>query len=158
MKWVTRARPKTDRIACPWLIRRFIDPEAEIIYIPADQVLNAAEELGAHSFDAPGATYTHQSRPGGGEWCTFETLIDAYQLTRDPALMRLAAIVHAADITMDLDTDPLGRGLLAIGVGGLDVEPDDQQLLRHGTFVYDALYAWCNQQGSSGSTDDRGSR
>jgi hypothetical protein len=146
MKWITRARPKTDRIACPWLILRFIDTEAEIIYAPADQVLSTAIESGAHAFDAPGAEYTHQPALGGGERCTFETLIAAHGLGGDAALARLADIVHAADITADLDRDPLGPGLLAIGLGGLDVEPDDQQLLRKGMFVYDALYAWCNQQ------------
>jgi hypothetical protein len=152
MKWVTRARPKTDRIACPWLIRRFIDPEAEIVYAPADQVLSAAEELGGHSFDAPGATYTHSRSPdGSGEQCTFETLIEAYDLDDDPALRRLAAIVHAADVSADVDKDPLGPGLLAIGVGGLDVESDDQVLLQRGLFVYDALYAWCQRQVASES-------
>jgi hypothetical protein len=146
MIWVTRARPKTDRIACPWLIRRFIDPDAVIVYVPADQVLTTAAEQGGHSFDAPGATYTHQPAPDGrGEWCTFETLIAAHQLN-DPALIRLAAIVHSADIDADLHTDPLGPGLLAIGVGGLDVESDDQALLERGMFVYDALYAWCARQ------------
>jgi hypothetical protein len=138
MKWVTRARPKTDRIACPWLIRRFIDPEAEIMYVPPDQVLDLAAREAGHSFDAPGATYTHR-----GNQCTFEVLIDDYNLGGDPALTRLAHIVHAADIAADLHTDPLGAGLLAIGVGGLDAEPDDQRLLDRGSFVYDALYAWC---------------
>jgi hypothetical protein len=146
MIWVTRARPKTDRIACPWLIRRFIDPDAVIMYVPADQVLTVAAERGGHSFDAPGATYTHQPAPDGrGEWCTFETLIAAHHLD-DPALVRLAAIVHAADISADLDSDPLGPGLLAIGVGGLDIEADDQTLLERGMFVYNALYAWCRRQ------------
>ena len=147
MKWVTRARPKTDRIACPWLIRRFIDPDAEILYVPADQVLSAAARHGGHSFDAPGARYTHQPSPdGASEWCTFETLISAHDLGADPALARLAKIVHAADVAADLDTDPLAPGLLAIGIGGLDVEPDDQLLLEHGMFIYDALYAWCVRQ------------
>ena len=147
MKWITRARPKTDRIACPWLIRRFIDPDAEIVYVPADQVLATAAETGGHAFDAPGAEYTHQPAPNGaGEWCTFETLIAAHHLGDDPALARLAAIVHAADIAADLHTDPLGPGLLAIGLGGLDVEADDQRLLERGMFVYDALYAWCTRQ------------
>ena len=141
MKWVTRARPKTDRIACPWLIRRFIDPDAEILYTPPDHVLEAAATEGAHSFDAPGATYEH--RDGG---CTFETLIADYHLDNDPALIRLARIVHAADIEADLDTDPAGAGLLAIGLGGLDVEADDHQLLERASFVYDALYAWCARQ------------
>ena len=143
MKWITRARPKTDRIACPWLIHRFIDPDAEIVYVPADQVHTAAADHRGHSFDAPGAKYTHQPSPdGASQWCTFETLIGAYDLGGDPALTRLARIVHAADVAADLDTDPLGPGLLAIGIGGLDVEPDDHVLLEHGTFVYDALYAW----------------
>src|SRR5215467_11313861 len=108
MKWITRARPKTDRIACPWLIANFIDPDAEILYVPADQVLDTAAREDAISFDAPGARYDHR----GGK-CTFEVLIDDYDLTSDPALMRLAKIVHAADIAADLDTDPAGPGLLA---------------------------------------------
>jgi hypothetical protein len=146
MKWITRARPKTDRIACPWLIRRFIDPTAEIVYVPAGEVLAAADREGGHSFDAPGAEFTHRPTPDGqGEWCTFETLIAKHGLD-DPALARLARIVHAADVAADLDTDPLGAGLLAIGIGGLDVESDDQVLLARGAFVYDALYAWCARQ------------
>ena len=140
MIWVTRARPKTDRIACPWLIRRFIDPEADIRYVPADEVLGASEREGGHSFDAPGADYAH--RDGR---CSFEVLIDEFGLDRDPALRRLARIVHAADIADDLHTDALGPGLLALGIGGLDVESDDQRLLERATFVYDALYAWCHR-------------
>lgn len=141
MKWVTRARPKTDRIACPWLIRRFIDADAQILYVPAEEVLAVARREGARSFDAPGADYTHE-----GDLCTFEVLIRRHGLGADSALMRLAAIVHAADISADLHTDPLGPGLLAVGVGGLDVEADDQVLLERGSFVYDALYAWCRRQ------------
>lgn len=152
MKWITRARPKTDRIACPWLIRRFIDPAAEIVYVPADQVLDHAEATGGNSFDAPGATYHHRPTPNGGEWCTFETLIAEHGLDTDPALVRLARIVHAADIAAEIDTDPLGPGLLAIGLGGLDVESDDLALLERGMFVYDALYAWCTQQVSAQHT------
>jgi len=145
MRWVTRERPKTDRIACPWLIRRFIDPDAQILFAPGDQVLAVAEAEGAHSFDAPGATYTHR-----GRLCTFEVLIGEFDLAADPALVRLAAIVHAADISDDLDTDPLGPGLLAIGVGGLDVEADDHRLLERGSFVYDALYAWSAREVAGG--------
>ena len=141
MKWVTRARPKTDRIACPWLIRRFIDPEAEILYVAPVQVPTVAAREGAHSFDAPGAEFTHR-----GKKCTFEVLIDEFHLDGDPALVRLARIVHAADITADLRTDPIGPGLLAIAEGALDVEPDDQLLLEREAFVYDALYAWCRRQ------------
>ena len=146
MKWVTRARPKTDRIACPWLISRFIDPDAKIVYVPADHVLAEAARVGGRSFDAPGADYTHRPRPDGSQWCTFETLVAEHHLGGDPALARLARIVHAADIAADVHADPLGPGLLAIGQGGLDVEADDQRLLQRGLFVYDALYAWCAQQ------------
>jgi hypothetical protein len=141
MKWITRARPKTDRIACPWLIIKFIDPAAEILYVPADQVLDEALRQDAISFDAPGARYTHRDGK-----CTFEVLIEDYDLGGDPALVRLAKIVHAADIAGDLDSDPAGPGLLAIGLGGLDAEPDDHRLLAKGRFVYDALYAWCQRQ------------
>jgi hypothetical protein len=105
-----------------------------------------AADAGVVSFDAGGADYTHQPSPDGcGEWCTFETLIAEFKLGNDPALARLAKIVHAADVAADIDTDPLGPGLLAIGLGGLDVEAYDQQLLARGTFVYDALYGWCTQ-------------
>ena len=138
MRWVTRERPKTDRIACPWLIRRFIDPDAEILYVPADEVLDVASRESARSFDASGAEFTH--RDG---MCSFEVLIQDFELGSDPALVRLAQIVHAADVAADRDSDPLGAGLEAIGAGGVLAEPDDQALLEKGTFVYDALYAWC---------------
>jgi hypothetical protein len=141
MKWVTRERPKTDRIACPWLIKRFIDPGAEIVYVANDLVLDAAQSAGGNSFDAPGATYTHR-----GNQCTFEVLIDDFGLGENAALARLAKIVHAADISSDLHTDEIGPGLLAIGVGGLAAEDDDARLLDRGLFVYDALYAWCQIQ------------
>jgi hypothetical protein len=141
MKWITRARPKTDRIACPWLITKFIDPAAEILYSAPGQVLDVAGREDAISFDTAGARYDHRDGK-----CTFEVLIEEYHLDGDPALMRLARIVHAADIADDLGTDPAGPGLLAIGVGGLDVEADDHRLLEKGRFVYDALYAWCQRQ------------
>jgi len=144
MKWITRARPKTDRIACPWLITKFIDPGAQILYVPADEVLDAAGREQAISFDAPGARYTHRDGK-----CTFEVLIEDHDLTGNQALMRLARIVHAADIDSELDTDPAGPGLLAIGIGGLDVEADDQRLLERASFVYDALYAWCQRQATA---------
>jgi hypothetical protein len=140
MKWVTRERPKTDRIACPWLIRRFIDPEAEILYVAPDAVLETARRVGGRSFDAEGADYTHR-----GSQCSFEVLIDEFDLGGDPALVRLAKIVHAADVSKDLETEPEGAGLLAVGIGGLDVESDDQTLLERGSFVYDALYAYCRR-------------
>jgi hypothetical protein len=150
MRWITRARPKTDRIACPWLIRRFIDPGAEIVFLPADEVVPAAAgDPDAHSFDAPGADYTHR-----GDACTFEVLIQDFGLGGDPALQRLAAIVHAADVSGALDSDPLGPGLLAIGEGGLDAEDDDHRLLDRGTFVYDALYAWSARHAGGETTED----
>ena len=105
MKWVTRQRPKTDRIACPWLIGRFIDPQAEIRYVPADQVLAAAEIEAARSFDAPDAEFTHRDNQ-----CTFEVLIDHFNLGGDPALARLAHIVHAADIAQDWPATRLAPG------------------------------------------------
>jgi hypothetical protein len=137
MKWVTRERPKTDRVACPWLIRKFIDPEAEVIYAPADRVLEVAQREGARSFDAAGADFTH--RDGR---CTFEVLIEDFDLANDSALVRLAKVVHAADIEGELDTDPLAPGLLAIAEGARDAEADDYRLLERESFVYDALYAW----------------
>lgn len=149
MKWVTRARPKTDRIACPWLLLRFIDRQGEFVFVPADRVLAlAGADHDARSFDAEGADYTHD-----GKLCTFEVLIREFDLGDDPALVRLAKIVHAADVSEDLVSDPLGPGLLAIGIGGLDVEGDDRRLLERGVFVYDALYAWCRRQVA---TRDRG--
>lgn len=140
MRWVTRERPKTDRIACPWLIRRFIDPSAEIVYVAAADVLAASGDEESASFDADGADYTHR-----GNKCTFEILIDEFALGGDPALVRLARIVHAADISEDLASEPEGPGLLAIGIGGLEVETDDQRLLERGSFVYDALYEYCRR-------------
>ncbi len=145
MKWVTRARPKTDRIACPWLIRRFIDPDAEIVYVPKDQVLTVEAEGTAIGFDTPGARYDHRAGK-----CTFEVLIDEHGLRGDAALVRLARIVHAADIDGEQHTDPCGPGLLATGLGGLDVEADDQRLLERASFVYDALYAWCRREVAAG--------
>jgi hypothetical protein len=140
MQWVTRARPKTDRIACPWLIRKFIDPKAEIVYVPADQVLSFAERNAARSFDAPGAEYTHRDAK-----CTFEVLIEDFGLD-DPALHRLAEIVHGADISGELDATPQSAGLLAIAEGFTRVEADDQKLLALEAPIYDALYEWCRNQ------------
>ena len=142
MKWITRARPKTDRIACPWLISQVHRPRRRDPLRPrrpGPRRRRSGED--AISFDAPGARYDHRDGK-----CTFEVLIDDYDLGTDPALMRLAKIVHAADIADDLGTDPAGPGLLAIGLGGLDVEADDHRLLDKGRFVYDALYAWCQRQ------------
>jgi hypothetical protein len=141
MKWVTREHPKTDRIACPWLIMNFIDPDAEFIYVPADQVLETAEREGAYSYDAPGATYTH--RDG---LCSFEVLVAEYDID-DPAVRRLARIVHGADVADDRDATPESRGLLAIAEGfHLLISDDDHRQLQTELPVYDALYAWCQNQ------------
>jgi hypothetical protein len=140
MKWVTREHPKTDRIACPWLIRKFIDPAAEIVYVPKDEVLAYAELEGATSFDAPGAMYTH--RDG---MCSFETLIAEYKID-DPALGLMARVVHGADVSEDRDITPQSAGLEAIADGFALLEINDQRQLELSLPVYDALYAWAQQQ------------
>ena len=137
MEWVTREHPHTDRIACPWLIRRFIDPEAVITYRPRDDVLAYAERTGAISFDAPNARYTH--RDG---LCSFEVLVADYRLTDDPALALVAKVVHGADVSEDADATPQSRGLEAIARGFMELGVDDQEQLRLELPVYDALYAW----------------
>jgi hypothetical protein len=136
MQWVTRARPKTDRIACPWLILRFIDPTGEIVYVPAEEVLPYASRHGAHSIDAPGAEFTHR-----GDKCTFEVLVEEFGI-KDRAVHRLARIVHGADIEGELESTPESAGLLAIAEGFGFVEQDDQRLLALELPVYDALYQW----------------
>ena len=140
MKWVTRERPKTDRIACPWLIRRFIDPEAEFLYVPADKVLEVAQDEGALSYDAPGARFTHRDR-----LCSFEVLVEEYELD-DPALHLLARIVHGADVAEDLDATPQSAGLKAVAEGFSYAEPDDHRQLELELPIYDALYAWCRRE------------
>ena len=144
MKWVTRENPRTDRIACPWLIRKFIDPEAEIVYVPRDDVLAFAEREGAISFDAPGAKFTHRDGK-----CSFETLVDEYGIT-DPAVAVLARVVHGADVAEDRDATPQSRGLEAIADGFALLDLDDQRQLELELPVYDALYAWARQQVAAG--------
>lgn len=141
MKWGTREHPHTDRIACPWLIRTFIDRDAEILYVPRDEVLEFAEREGATSFDAPGATYTH--RDG---MCSFETLIEEYHLGGDSALALMARVVHGADVSEDADMTPESRGLEAIARGFMHLGLDDQRQLELELPVYDALYAWPKEQ------------
>lgn len=140
MQWITRERPKTDRIACPWLIRRFIDPEAEIVYVPADKVLTVAARTGGLSFDAPGARYTH--RDG---LCSFEVLVEEYAID-DPAVSLLARIVHGADVAEDIDATPQSAGLKAVAEGFSYHESDDQRQLELELPVYDALYEWCRRE------------
>jgi hypothetical protein len=137
MKWVTREHPKTDRIACPWLIRKFIDPGAQIVYVPKDEVLAYAERESAISFDAPGARYTH--RDG---LCSFEVLIADHELGGDAALALMAKVVHGADVSEDPDATPESPGLLAIADGFALLDVDDQRQLELELPVYDALYAW----------------
>lgn len=136
MKWVTRERPKIDRIACPWLIARFIDPAPEFLYVPAGEVLAVAAQSGAIPYDVPGVDYSHD-----GELCSFDAFLTRHQLT-DPALQRLAAIVRGAD-TSRLDLTPQSAGLYALSLGLSRLYADDHEMLRHGMVMYDALYAWC---------------
>jgi hypothetical protein len=136
MKWVTRERPKIDRIACPWLIARFIDKEPEFLYVPNDQVLATAEKTGAVPYDIPGVEMSHV-----GERCSFDAFLSKYGLT-DPALQQLAAIVRGAD-TSRLDLTPESPGLYAISLGLSQNFADDHEMLQQGMVIYDALYAWC---------------
>ena len=135
MKWITREQPKIDRIACPWLIKRFIDIEAEIIYVPFEQVMNKSNELNAIPFDLPDVEYTHY-----GDRCTFDYIIEKHKLT-DPALKVLSVIVRGAD-TDRHDLASQASGLWAISAGLSHNIKDDQQLLERGMIIYDALYTW----------------
>jgi len=137
MKWVTRERPKIDRIACPWLIARFIDEEPEFLYVPSDQVLAVAEDQGAIPYDIPNVELSHV-----GEKCSFDAFLDKYGLGEDPALRQLSAIVRGAD-TSRLDLTPQSSGLFAISLGLSAVFADDHEMLGHGMTMYDALYARC---------------
>jgi hypothetical protein len=136
MKWITRSHVHVDRVACPWLIKRFIDSDAEFYFVPKSQVLEVAQKEGAIAFDTPGADLHHQE-----DLCTFDVIIRQYGLT-DEALLRLAGIVNAAD-TNRMDNDPLAAGLEAIAVGYSLRFPDDMENLEMQFEVYDALYAWC---------------
>jgi hypothetical protein len=136
MKWVTRERPKIDRIACPWLIARFIDKEPEFLYVPAAEVLAVAEATGAVPYDVPGVEMTHV-----GELCSFDAFLTKHQLD-DPALQQLAAIVRGAD-TSRLDLTPQSAGLYALSLGLSQNFENDHEMLAHGMVMYDALYAWC---------------
>lgn len=148
MKWVTRERPKTDRIACPWLIKNFIDPEAEFLYVPSGDVLDVAEREAAHSYDAPGAEFTH--RDG---LCSFEVLVEEYKID-DPAIRLLARIVHGADISDDRDATPQSLGLLAIAEGFHLLQVGDHRQLELSLPVYDALYAWSRAEVAAGNGGD----
>jgi hypothetical protein len=136
MKWVTRERPKIDRIACPWLIARFIDAAPEFLYVPAADVLNVAAKLDAVPYDIPGVEMSHV-----GELCSFDAFLAKYRLS-EPALQQLAAIVRGAD-TSRLELTPQSAGLYAISLGLSRCFADDHEMLKHGLVMYDALYAWC---------------
>lgn len=136
MKWITRERPKIDRIACPWLVARFIDRDAEFLYVPAGDVLRLAKENGAIPYDIPGAELTHE-----GDLCSFDALLKKYHLD-DPALKQLAVIVRGAD-TSRLDLTPQSAGLYALSLGLSQNFADDHEMLKHGMVMYDAFYSWC---------------
>jgi hypothetical protein len=142
VKWITREHVKVDRVACPWLIRKYIDPEAEFLFVPAADVAAVAEREGATPFDVGGAVLGHRDGK-----CSFETIIEEYGLlTRDPALARIAEIVHGADVSADLDRVPESRGLKAIAEGFGLVYTDDHAILEAELPLYDALHAWCARQ------------
>ena len=143
MLWVTRSHVHVDRVACPWLIKRFIDSEAHFLFVPKSQVNQVVQDRGAIPFDAPGVELGHHEGK-----CSFETIIDKYELT-GPGLLRLAQIVHAADIAADLHTDEIAPGLEAIASGFSLILPDDNTNLESQFVLYDALYAWCRLQVAS---------
>ena len=140
MKWITRSHVHVDRVACPWLIRRFVDNQAEFLFVPSSQVKKVAEETGAIPFDAPEVELGHRE-----DRCSFESIMLKYEL-KDPALVRLSKIVHSADVAADIDKDPIARGLEAIAVGYGLRYPDDEENLDCQFDVYDSLYAWCRLQ------------
>jgi hypothetical protein len=139
MKWITRERPKVDRIACPWLIARYIDTNAEFLFVPASDVHRIAAETGAIPFDVEGVELSHV-----GPLCSFDAFLSKYALDRNPALIRMARIVRGAD-TARLDLAPQCAGLLAVSFGLSRLFADDHEQLRHGFLVYDALLAWLEQ-------------
>lgn len=138
MKWITRERPKIDRIACPWLIAKFIDKEPEFLYVPSKDVLAVAAETGATPYDIPGVEMSHV-----GDHCSFDAFLKKYELG-DPALQQLAEIIRGAD-TSRLDLTPQSHGLFAISLGLSAIFAHDHEMLKHGMVMYDALYAWCQQ-------------
>ena len=136
MKWITRERPKIDRIACPWLVSRFIDPGAQFLYVPPGDVLRVARDQDAIPYDIPGVELSHV-----GDLCSFDAFLKKYGID-DPALSTLAPIVRGAD-TSRLDLTPQSAGLYAISLGLSATFADDHEMLKHGMVLYDALYAWC---------------
>lgn len=149
MKWITRERVKVDRVACPWLIKKFVDPEAEFLFVPADKVLELAEREGATPFDVKGVELGHH-----GKECSFDAIVKKYSLGSDLALMLLAKIVNGADTDNSLWNQPESAGLQAIAEGfrhlGL---ADDHEILRAEGIVYDAMYAYCQHAIEHGRAD-----
>ena len=145
MKWVTRSHVHVDRVACPWLISRFVDSDAEFLFVPKNQVERVVKDTGTIPFDAPNVELGHKDGK-----CSFESIIEKYGLT-DPGLLRLAKIVHAADVLADLHTDEIAPSLEAIAVGFSLRYPDDLENLRRQFDVYDALYAWCRLEVAKGT-------
>jgi hypothetical protein len=146
MKWITRSHVHVDRVACPWLITRFIDNEAEFLFAPKNQIKKIVQETGAIPFDTEGVELGHADGR-----CSFESIILKYDL-KEPGLLRLAEIVHAADVAEDIDKDPIARGLEAIASGYSLRFPEDIENLEHQFEVYDALYAWCRLQVAKGDS------
>jgi hypothetical protein len=143
MQWVTRSHVHVDRVACPWLITRFIDSDAEFLFVPKSDIERVVKETGAIPFDAPGVELGHHGGDGTSPVrCSFESIILKYEL-KEPGLLRLAKIVHGADVADDIDSDPIARGLEAIASGYSLRFPEDLENLKHQFEVYDALYAWC---------------
>ena len=136
MKWITREKPKIDRIACPWLIKHFVDSEAQFLYVPKEKVFASAAALDAIPYDIPGAEYSHY-----GEECTFDFIVKKHSIT-DPAVLQIAAIVRGAD-TDSFHLAPQAAGLWAISAGLSYNHKDDHELLGIGMKIYDALYSWC---------------
>ena len=144
MKWITRSHVHVDRVACPWLITRFVDNAAEFLFVPVSQIRKVTDDTDAIPFDAPDVELGHHEGR-----CSFESIILKYEL-KDPALLRMAKIVHSADVAADIDKDPIARGLEAIAVGYSLRYPDDEENLLHQFEVYDALYTCCRLQVAKG--------
>lgn len=144
--WVTREHVFVDRVACPWLIRRFIDPDARFEFVAWDADARTLEREGKIPFDIPGCRFTHRPRADGKEACTFEVLVEEFGLQRDPALRKVAEVVHAADVEGDLAASPEAAGLKAISWGWRFLHVDDHAAIREGAGLYEALYLWARVQ------------
>jgi hypothetical protein len=149
MKWITREKVKVDRVACPWLIKKFIDPDAEFLFVPADQVMEAAKREGAVPFDVPGVEFGHH-----GKECSFDALVKKHQLGNDPATVLLAKIVNGADTDNSLWNQPEAAGLNAIAEGFRHLGfKNDREVIAAESIVYDSLYAYCQEMVRRGKPD-----